>query len=207
MEPENHKVVRNFLRDFERESIVEWVNGISFIQSVSNSHIKEVRRNLNGNSYMYDISKTPETSYISNFQSGENIIGDDPPKIILDLVRRISESILVSDERVFLQVLDMNSGGRISPHYDSAIDGYINYKCNISVLSEKYDLYLGDNAITVDQGDLYCFEASLYRHWTEKFRNRRILLSFGFVLPYGDLGRDSDDPRVRMSRRIVKYFQ
>lgn len=156
---------------------------------------------------MYDISKTPETSYISNFQSGENIIGDDPPKIILDLVRRISESIRVSDERVFLQVLDMNSGGRISPHYDSAIDGYINYKCNISVLSEKYELYLGDNTITVDQGDLYCFEASLYRHWTEKFRNRRILLSFGFVLPYGDLGRDSDDPRVRMSRRIVKYFQ
>jgi len=32
-------------------------------------------------------------------------------------------------------------------------------------------------------------------------------LSFGFVLKYEDLGRDINDPRVRLSKRIEKYFQ
>jgi hypothetical protein len=51
------------------------------------------------------------------------------------------------------------------------------------------------------------FEASLYKHWTDEFSSRRVLLSFGFVLPYDALGRKSDEPRVRLSQRIEKYFQ
>jgi hypothetical protein len=33
------------------------------------------------------------------------------------------------------------------------------------------------------------------------------MLSFGFILPYEALGRDSNDTRVRLSKRIEKYFQ
>jgi hypothetical protein len=55
---------------------------------------------------------------------------------------------------------------------------------------------------------MYCFEASLYKHWTpEPFNSRRVMLSFGFVLPYEALNRSEDDPRVRLSKRIERYFQ
>jgi len=54
---------------------------------------------------------------------------------------------------------------------------------------------------------MYCFEASLYKHWTKEFKSRRVFLSFGFILPYKILGRTEDDPRVRLSKRIEKHFQ
>jgi hypothetical protein len=54
---------------------------------------------------------------------------------------------------------------------------------------------------------LYCFEASLYKHWTEEFNSRRVFLSFGFLVPYNVLGRNENDPRIRLSRRIENYFQ
>ena len=101
----------------------------------------------------------------------------------------------------------MQSGGKISPHYDAAIDGFINYKCNISVLSEDYNFYMGDDVINVSEGDMYCFEASLYKHWTDEFKSRRLFMSFGFMLPYQILNRNDDDPRIRLSKRIEKYFQ
>ena len=101
----------------------------------------------------------------------------------------------------------MNKGGKINPHYDASLDGYINYKCNISVLSEDYNFFIGDDSLNVESTDLYGFEASLFKHWTNEFNSRRVFLSFGFVLKYEDLGRDINDPRVRLSRRIENYFQ
>jgi len=101
----------------------------------------------------------------------------------------------------------MNKGGKINPHYDASLDGYINYKCNISVLSEDYDLFIDKDSIRIQETDLYGFEASLYKHWTNEFNSRRVFLSFGFILKYEDLGRNCDDPRVRLSKRIERYFQ
>jgi hypothetical protein len=101
----------------------------------------------------------------------------------------------------------MNSGGKVNPHYDSAIDGHINYKCNISVMSDSYNFYVDKEIIEVNEGDLYCFEASLYKHWSDVFLYKRILLSFGFIIPYNVTGRNENDPRVRLSQRIQKYFQ
>jgi hypothetical protein len=101
----------------------------------------------------------------------------------------------------------MNKGGKINPHYDASINGYVNYKCNISVLSEDYDFFLDKEILKIQETDLYCFEASLYKHWTNEFNSRRVFLSFGFILKYEDLGRDINDPRVRLSKRIEKYFQ
>ena len=100
----------------------------------------------------------------------------------------------------------MNKGGKIQPHYDASIDGYINYKCNISVLSEDYKIFIDGSSPVIGQKDLYCFEASLYKHWTEEFNTRRVFLSFGFLLPYEILNRDKNDPRITLSRRIKKIF-
>jgi hypothetical protein len=101
----------------------------------------------------------------------------------------------------------MDMGGKIDPHYDAAVEGYINYKCNLSVLSEDYDFFIDSGSVRVQETDLYGFEASLYKHWTKEFSKRRILLSFGFMIPYSQAGRSDSDPRVRLSRRIEKYFQ
>jgi hypothetical protein len=101
----------------------------------------------------------------------------------------------------------MKKGGKIQPHYDASIDGYINYKCNISVLSEDYKIFIDGSSPVIKQKDLYCFEASLYKHWTEEFNSRRVFLSFGFIVPYSVVGRTETDPRVRLSQRISKYFQ
>ena len=40
-----------------------------------------------------------------------------------------------------------------------------------------------------------------------EFNSKRILLSYGFIIPYNMLGRTEDDYRVRLSKRIEKYFQ
>lgn len=101
----------------------------------------------------------------------------------------------------------MEKGGKITPHYDASINGFIIYKVNISILAENYNLYIDNVIMNINEKDLYSFEASLYKHWTEEFNSRRILLSFGFILPYETLGRDINEPRIRLSERIKKYFQ
>ena len=207
MESKNHKVIKNFLSPDERNEIITWVNSIRVNQTIINHHIAEVRKNLNGNSYMFDISKTKETIEICKFQSSDNVIDEKIPDIIYDIVNRISLEIKAPQNKVFFQVINMKKGGKVKPHYDATVDGFVNYKCNISIISENYDFYVDRDIINVDEGDLYCFEASLYKHWSEEFKFDRILLSFGFVLSYEELGRHINDPRVRLSRRILKYFQ
>ena len=208
MESENHRIIKNFLLSWESQSIIDWVDSIKYEQTVDNRHIKEVRKSLNGSSYMFDVSRTEQTKYITNFQSSGNVINEDVPLIIKQLIHRISFVTGISDEHVFLQAIDMAKGGKVSKHYDSAINGFINYKCNVSVLSEDYDFVVDKDTMHIEQGDLYCFEASLYKHWTKlPFNSRRVLLSFGFLLPYSELGRSEEDPRVRLSKRLEKYFQ
>jgi hypothetical protein len=156
---------------------------------------------------MFDISNTPLTNYITKFQSISDVSKEGLPSFIFKIIDRISEEFNFPKDNVFLQAVDMNKGGKINPHYDASVDGYVNYKCNISVLSEDYDLFLDKESIKIQQTDLYGFEASLYKHWTNEFNSRRVFLSFGFVLKYEDVGRTINDPRVRLSKRIEKYFQ
>jgi hypothetical protein len=164
-------------------------------------------KELKGKSCIFDISNTPLTNYITKFQSISDVSQDILPEFIYNIIDRISKEFNFPKDNIFLQAVDMNKGGKINPHYDASLNGYINYKCNISVLSEDYDLFIGDDSINIEQTDLYGFEASLYKHWTNEFNSRRVFLSFGFILKYEDLGRDINDPRVRLSKRIEKYFQ
>jgi hypothetical protein len=206
MEIETSKIVRNFISDEEIILITKWANELSFIEKECNVHLDSVGKSLNGQSHMFDISNNEITNYITTFQSLSSTNTSILPDFIVSILNRISESMCLPLENMFLQVIDMKKGGRIKPHYDASYDGYINYKCNISVVSDKYDFYIGNESIEVNQSDLYCFEASLFKHWSDEFVNDRVLLSFGFLVPYIYTGRSINDPLVRLSNRIKKYF-
>ncbi len=208
MEPANHKIIKGFLDETTKSKIIEYVNSIDAVLNLNDHHLKHIISKLNGSSYMYDISKTKLTKKLTEYQSGGQVMSDNLPDIFNKLKDKISDVMNLPKDHVFLQIVDMNNGGTIHKHYDASFNGFINYKCNISVLSEDYDFCIDGEIVNVKETDLYCFEASLYKHWTvAPFTSRRILLSFGFIVPYSELGRTENDPRVRLSNRIEKYFQ
>jgi len=206
-ELETYKLNKKFITKDEASQIVSWVESVNHDGNDSNYHLTELSKTLNGKSYMFDISNTPLTNYITKFQSISNVSREPLPGFIYKIIDRISEEFNFPKDNIFLQAVDMSKGGKITPHYDASIDGYINYKCNISILSEDYELFLDKESISIEETDLYGFEASLYKHWTNEFNSRRVFLSFGFILPYEILNRTENDPRVRLSKRISKYFQ
>ena len=199
---------KNFIDAEETAKIVNWASSLDFSIGKPNYHLDKLSKSLNGGSVMFDISKTDLTNYITQFQSISSVIKSDVPDFIYTIRDRISAQLEILVDHNFLQVVDMSTGGKVQKHYDAAVEGHINYKCNISVLAEPYDFCIDPDTLTINQSDMYCFEASLYKHWTpEPFKSRRILPSFGFMLPYAALSRDLEDPRVRLSNRIAKYFQ
>lgn len=204
-----YSLFHNFLQEDEKFAVIDYVNTINHKSKADNVHLSHLIDKIRGNSHMYDISKTEITKEITSFQSGGNdVMKEELPQVFHSLIDRISETINLPLSNSFLQIVDMDKGGIIGGHYDAASDGYINYKCNISVLAEDYDFTIDSETLNIKEGDLYCFEASLYKHWTNKpFTSRRILLSFGFMLPYETLARTINDPRVRLSRRIKRIFQ
>ena len=204
---ETYKIKKKFISKDEVNQIVNWIDSVNHSGNDSNHHLTELSKTLNGKSYIFDISNTSLTNYITKFQSISDVSKEGLPSFIFNIIDRISEEFNFPKDNIFLQAVDMNKGGKINPHYDASVDGYINYKCNVSVLSEDYELFLDKGSIKIQETDLYGFEASLYKHWTNEFNSRRIFLSFGFVLPYEILNRTENDPRIRLSKRIGKYFQ
>jgi len=204
---ETYKIKKKFISKDEVNQIVNWIDSVNHSGNDSNHHLTELSKNLNGKSYIFDISNTPLTNYITKFQSISDVSQDTLPEFIYDIIDRISDEFNFPKDNIFLQAVDMNKGGKINPHYDASVDGYINYKCNISVLSKDYKIFIDKSSTTIEQKDLYCFESSLFKHWTEEFNDTRLFLSFGFLIPYNIFGRNDDDPRVRLSKRIQKYFQ
>ena len=207
VDSETYKIKKNFITKDETKQIVTWLDSVNHTGDDSNYHLTELSKVLKGKSCIFDISNTSLTNYITKFQSISDVSNDPLPDFIYNIIDRISKEFNYPKDNVFLQAVDMNKGGKINPHYDASIDGYVIYKCNISVLSEDYDLFLDKDSIKIQETDLYGFEASLYKHWTNEFNSRRIFLSFGFILKYEDVGRTINDPRIRLSKRIEKYFQ
>jgi len=207
MEVENHKIIRSFITKEDAQVLIKWIEEIPQKELVSNFHLTSLAKALNGSSYIFDVSKTDLTRYVTDYQRVNLNSEEGVPDLVYRLIDRISKTLRVSTDHVFFQAVDMHRGGMINPHYDASLEGYINYKCNLCILSEEYEFFFGDSKFRVGPGDLYCFEASLYKHWTAPFNSRRVFMSFGFMIPYRDLGREEEDPRVRLSRRIEKYFQ
>jgi len=208
MESTNYqKLIRNFITQNEADLILNWVESINTIEGDPNYHLSHLSEELKGSSNIFDISQNTLTKYITKFQSTSKVLTEELPDFIHDIIKRISHSINLPTDNIFLQVVDQRKGGKIGMHYDASLNGYINYKCNLCILSEPYKFYMDKISIDVNPLDLYCFEASLYKHWTDEFKSRRVFLSFGFIIPYSVTGRTDDDPRVRLSKRIEKYFQ
>jgi hypothetical protein len=207
MEPKDYKVIKSFITDDESSRIIDWIDGLSPKSTNPNHHLSELSKVVKGTSMIFDISNTELTNYITNFQAIHKVEKDGVPNFIQEIIDRITNLLNLPKDNIFIQAVDMRQGGKINPHYDAAIDGYINYKCNISVLSEDYEIFIGDDSTNIEEKDLYCFEASLYKHWTNEFKSRRIFLSIGFIVPYSTMNREENDPRVRLSKRIEKYFQ
>lgn len=203
----NIKHISNFITEAEKAIILEYIDNINIQSQLDNIHISEIYKKLNGNTYIYDISQTSTTKYLCDFQSSNNTLNIELPKIFHDISERISTALNINTDNLFLQIIDNHQNGKIVPHYDTSIDGYINYKCNICIIGEDYDINIDKDKLRITELDLYCFEASLYRHWTNTFNSRRVILSYGFALPYDILDRNIDDPRVRLSIRISKKFQ
>jgi len=201
------KKVESFISNIERDEVISFVNSLNIDVDINNKHIKSVASKLKGSSYMFDLTKSEMSRKLSTFQSSDNLINVKLSNIFTELMDRISKTLNISKDNVFIQILNQDTGGLIHPHYDSAIDGYITYKCNICIQSDDYQLFVDKEILEIKELDLYCFEASLYKHWTNPFKNKRVILSYGFILPYKDLGRDDKDPRVRLSKRIINYFQ
>jgi hypothetical protein len=207
VDSKTYKIKKNFITKDEANQIVKWIDSVNHTGDDSNYHLSELSKTLKGKSCIFDISNTTLTNYITKFQSISDVSNDPLPDFIHVIIDRISNELNLPKENIFLQAVDMNKGGKINPHYDASLGGYVNYKCNISILSEDYDFYVGDEVVNIQETDMYCFEASLYKHWTNEFNSRRIFLSFGFVLTYEDVNRKITDPRVRLSKRIERYFQ
>lgn len=207
MESETYKIKKKFITKDESNQIIEWLDSVNHTGNDSNYHLSELSKKIKGKSCIFDISNTPLTNYITKFQSISDVSLEPLPDFLHNIIDRIVKEFNLPKDNIFLQAVDMNKGGKINPHYDASIDGYVNYKCNISVLSEDYDFFVGDEIAKIEETDLYCFEASLYKHWTNEFNSRRIFLSFGFILKYEDVNREINDPRIRLSQRIGKYFQ
>lgn len=207
MESKDYKVIKSFITDDESSRIIDWIEGLSPKSTNPNHHLSELSKVVKGTSIIFDISKTNLTDYITNFQSTNKVEKDGIPEFIQIIIDRVANLLNLPKDNTFIQAVDMRQGGKINPHYDASIDGYINYKCNISVLSEDYNIFIGAGSVHIEEKDLYCFEASLYKHWTNEFNSRRIFLSIGFIVPYSTMNREENDPRVRLSKRIEKYFQ
>jgi hypothetical protein len=205
--PQIYKSIKKFISKEEADKILSWLNCVHHTGNDYNVHLQKLGEELNGNSYVFDISNNKLTNYISKFHSMTDVSYDKTPEFIENIIDRISKTFNFPCDNIFMQLVDMKKGGKIHPHYDASINGYVNYKCNISVLSDDYKFYLDKTHIDVQCHDLYGFEASLYKHWTEEFASRRVFLSVGFLLPYSVLNRTENDPRVRLSQRIEKYFQ
>ena len=207
MESKSYKIIKSFCHQSERVEVLKWIDSLNQSGQASNKHMERLADSLKGKALMFNQSQTELTNYISKFQAISDINISEVPQFILDIQLRIAQHFNFPIDNIFFQAVDMPQGGRIGVHYDASLTGFVNYKCNLSILSDDYNFYIDKETLGISQGDLYGFEASLYKHWTDEFKSRRVFLSFGFILPYHILNRESDEPRVRLSQRIEKYFQ
>ena len=110
---ETYKLNKKFITKDEAGQIVSWVESVNHDGNDSNYHLTELSKTLNGKSYMFDISNTPLTNYITKFQSISNVSREPLPGFIYKIIDRISEEFNFPKDNIFLQAVDMSKGGKI----------------------------------------------------------------------------------------------
>lgn len=201
----------SFISNYEREYIKIYVKELvnvlikdGFKSNEPNIHIETLLKELRGISLSYDFSKTTISKKIATYQGAEINTID---RLLIDIRNRIVSVLKISSENSFLQIVGSDKDGIVNAHYDASISGYINFKCNIHIAGDDYISTIDNKQLNITTGDLYTFEASLFKHSTSVLTSERIILSYGFLIPYKDLGWLETDPRIRMSERISKYLQ
>ena len=72
---DSYKIVNNFISIDEKNEIVNFIDSItSSDKDIKDSHVSYIAKKLNGNSYMFDISKNEITKSITSFQSGNSVV-------------------------------------------------------------------------------------------------------------------------------------
>ena len=94
----NYKIIKNFITKDEVDQIVNWLSSVNHSGSDSNHHLTELGKLLNGKSYMFDISDTFITNYITKFQSISDVSKEVLPDFIHKLIDRISIEFNFSKE-------------------------------------------------------------------------------------------------------------
>ena len=201
------KIIKNFITEAEVKEIKYWLKDYNpNTPKIENIHIKEINDKINGFSILKDITKTEVSSYISAYQ-GDNTVVEEVPLILETIKDRIAEQLNLNKDHDFVQVFSMAGGGCVKAHYDAGIPGYLTYKCNANLEGPEVEtVFVGKEKLEAGVKDLYCFEANLFKHWVDVSENNRIILSYGFIVPYSDLRWDADSPRVRLSERIWNNY-
>jgi hypothetical protein len=201
------KTINNFITTDEAKEIIDFSK--SFIKTkteIENKNVKALNEASNGWTFLYDITKSNISKEISKHQ-GDTTQIDYVSEIFINIADRIAKKINLNKENMFFQYIYLGSGGEVKKHYDVGLPGYITYKCNISVDGPDLDyIYIDKEKLLIEKFDLYCFEANFYQHWMDKSDKSKIHLSYGFVIPYADLGWNENDSRVRLSNKIWEKY-
>ncbi len=202
-----NKPIQDFISTEEQNEIIHWARTQDLpTETVENEHVKAVHTSIDGFSVLHNFTKTDIATYISKFQGDSRQI-DSVPEVLSNIRDRIAKKFSLDASHTFVQLIVMGKEGYVTTHYDAGIDGYITYKCNMNVVGPDEDtVYIDTTKITVRPKELYAFEANLFKHWVSTCGEERIVLSYGFLVPYADLEWELDDPRIRMAQRIAKKF-
>ena len=105
MEKSNFKSFPDFLTESERNDILNFVLNFDLdLDEIQNFHIKTVRSELNGKSFMFNIDETEVSNYLSTFQSGSQVFNKNLlPNSIINLKEKISQKCEINLENCFLQ--------------------------------------------------------------------------------------------------------
>ncbi len=203
----NQKIIPNFLSEEERVKIQQLIlKNQSIDLTLDNIHIKSVAEGLKGKALIYDFTETDISKALVAYQGNNNSLGELDP-IFFEIKDKIVKALNIREQHSFVQLVTLAENGSIKPHYDAGIPGYITYKCNVSIQSDNYNFHVGNNILPIEENSLYCFEANLFKHWTLPHTNSRILLSYGFIIPYEELNWEANAPEIRLANRIFSKFQ
>lgn len=204
----NFKLIENFISQKEREEILDYgvLQKDVIHENIKNVHVKAVNEQIKGSSITCDMTNTEISKAAAKYQ-GDTTCVTSVPELFYNIKDRISNEIKINKENVFFQFLQLKSGGSVPMHYDVSAPGYITYKCNIPVIGPEVDeIYIDKSIFSFPMLSLYCFEANLYKHWANACDQKRIILSYGFIVPYVDLGWNESDGRVRLSNKLWEKF-
>jgi len=201
----NFKRITEFISQEEVKLILEYTPCCNN-DVIKNEHIRAIADATNGWTVLCDLTKSDVSKEVAEFQ-GDSTIVEEVPTIFNELADRIALALNISKNHVFFQYISLGENGMVKKHYDAGKPGYITYKCNICISGPEEDVvWTDDSPLTIFPRDLYCFEANLYKHWMDSSESRRVHLSYGFLIPYSELGWQEDSPRIRMSNRIWKAY-